>query len=87
MRVVMFGMACAASAPALAALLAAGVDVPLLVVGEVRRAGDAAAGFGAAGGSAPERLAGAAGLPVIRCGRVEAALIETIAGVAPDAIA
>ncbi|HET7093701.1 MAG TPA: formyltransferase family protein [Thermomicrobiales bacterium] len=86
MRVVMFGMACAASAPALAALLAAGVDVPLLVVGEVRRAGEAA-GFGAAGDSAPERLANAAGLPAIRCGRVDAALIETIGRLDPDAVA
>ncbi|HEU5431207.1 MAG TPA: hypothetical protein VFU81_06060, partial [Thermomicrobiales bacterium] len=69
MRVVMFGMACEPSAPPLAALLAAGVDVPLVVIGAVGAAGDDAA----AGDSPPERLARAAGIPVMRCERVDAA--------------
>jgi methionyl-tRNA formyltransferase len=80
MRVAMFGMACAASAPPLAALLAAGVDVPLVVIGA---AGDDAV----AGASPPEGLARAAGIPAIRCGRIDAALIERLRGDAPDAIA
>jgi methionyl-tRNA formyltransferase len=83
MRVVMFGMACEASGPPLAALLAAGVDVPLLVIGEI---GAVAAGS-VAGDSAPELLARAAGMAVIRRGRVDAALIETVRRFAPEAIA
>jgi methionyl-tRNA formyltransferase len=83
MRVVMFGMACAASAPPLAALLAAGIEIPLLVIGERRPT----AGVVAPGDSPPERLARDAGIPVVRGHRIDAALVDALRRLAPDAIA
>src|SRR5689334_21622986 len=83
MRVVMFGMACAASAPPLTALLAAGIEIPLLVIGERRPT----AGVVAPGDSPPERLARDAGIPVVRGHRIDAALVDALRRLAPDAIA
>lgn len=77
LRVTFLGMACAGSGPVLAALLAAaGVEVVSAVL---------AAPDGAGGASAVERIAAAAGRPVVAAGSMAEAAAR-VAADAPDAV-
>ncbi|MDQ3653701.1 MAG: methionyl-tRNA formyltransferase, partial [Chloroflexota bacterium] len=77
-RIVLMGMACAASAPPLIALLKAGAPVVAVVLAEASRAP-----------GEPSVLASravAAGVPVVPVTAMTAATVATIAGFQPDLI-
>lgn len=77
-RIVLLGMACAASVPPLIALLDAGAAVVAVVLPDATGAADAP--------SELELRAAAAGVPVVAITAMNAAAVETIAGLRPDLI-